>query len=196
MRELVLKMSMSIDGFVAGGKPNSDWMFRGSTPDSAKWVYDIIDGADVHLLGRNLFETWVTFYPTSPIPVAGPVNARPKVVFTRRAGYEPGAGISQEADAATIATYTGAHVAGDVASEIQRLKAENGNYLLAQGGVEFARSLVQSGLVDEYRFAVLPVALGSGENIFAGMEGELDLDLVSTTSFSGGAVGVVYRPRR
>ena len=196
MRELVLKMSMSVDGFVAGNRADSDWMFRGSTPDSAKWVYDTLSDAGIHVLGRTLFETWVSFYPTSPIPMAGPVNAKPKVVFTRREDYEPGAGIAQSADAAVIATYTDAEVASDLVSTIERLKSEDGGYILAQGGVKFARSLVQSGLIDEYRFAILPVALGAGDGIFTEMEGELDLELVSCTHFAGGAMGAVYRPRK
>lgn len=59
-----------------------------------------------------------------------------------------------------------------------------------------ARSLIAAGLVDEYRFAVLPVALGSGEALFAGLADELDLALVSSTGFAGGAMGTVYRPVR
>jgi dihydrofolate reductase len=61
--------------------------------------------------------------------------------------------------------------------------------------VEFGRSLVQSGLIDEYRFAVLPVVLGSGEGLFTGLKDELKLDLVSSAVFSGGAMGNVYRPK-
>jgi dihydrofolate reductase len=197
MRELVLKMSMSIDGFVAGDRAESNWMFRGSTPDSAGWVYDIIASAGIHAIGRGLFETWVNFYPTSPIPVAGPVNSKPKIVFTRNPSYVPGAGIAPEADPDVAATYTDARIAsGELVTEIERLKSEPGDYILAQGGVEFARSLVKAGLVDEFRLAVLPMLLGSGQSIFTGLEDELDLELVSSTAFTGGALGLVYRPRK
>lgn len=196
MSKLVLKMSMSIDGFIAGSRAESDWMFRGSTPDSAAWVREIIAGSSVHLAGRTLFETWASFYPTSVIPIAAPMNEKPKVVFTRNPSYVPGTQVPEGADPTVAATYTEARVAsGDLATEIQRLTQEPGDYVLAQGGVEFGRSLVRSGLVDEYRFAVLPVALGSGEGLFTGMEGELDLELVSSTSFAGGAMGNVFRPK-
>jgi len=44
---------------------------------------------------------------------------------------------------------------GDLADAVTRLNQErSGEYLLAQGGVRFARSLVETGLIDEYRLVV------------------------------------------
>jgi hypothetical protein len=41
---------------------------------------------------------------------------------------------------------------GDLPEAITRLKLEpSGGYLLAHGGARFARSLVETGLIDEYR---------------------------------------------
>lgn len=68
--------------------------------------------------------------------------------------------------------------------------------MLAQGGTDFCRSLVSAGLVDEYRLVVLPVVLGAGAGIFSGLQDELDLTLVSSTVFAGGAKADVYRPKR
>ena len=48
----------------------------------------------------------------------------------------------------------------DTAEEIARLKAEPGGEIVAHGGVEFARSLIRLGVVDEYRLLVLPAAAG------------------------------------
>jgi dihydrofolate reductase len=38
--------------------------------------------------------------------------------------------------------------------------------LLAHGGVRFARSLVETSLIDEYRLMIHPVVLGAGERLF------------------------------
>lgn len=195
MADLVLKMSISIDGFVAAARPDSDWMFRGSTPDSAAWVRDVLAGAGTHVVGRRLFETWIGLWPTSDSPMAAPINDAPKVVVTRQTDFDLAglsAGISPSSGPASWAE---TRIAPDL-GVIEQLKAEPGPYLLAQGGVSFARSLIAAGLVDEYRFAVLPVALGSGEALFAGLADELDLALVSSTVFAGGAMGNVYRPVR
>jgi dihydrofolate reductase len=62
-------------------------------------------------------------------------------------------------------------------------------YLLAQGGVRFARSLVETGLIDEYRLVVHPVVLGAGERLFTA---PLTIEPMSTTAFSRGAVAHVF----
>ena len=38
------------------------------------------------------------------------------------------------------------------------------------GGVSTARQFLQAGLIDELHLAVSPVLLGSGENLFAGLD--------------------------
>jgi riboflavin biosynthesis pyrimidine reductase len=80
--------------------------------------------------------------------------------------------------------------AGDLAGAITRLKQEcSGGYLLAQGGARFARSLVETGLIDEYRLVVHPVVLGAGERLF---NAPLTIEPMSTTTFSRGAVAHVF----
>lgn len=82
-------------------------------------------------------------------------------------------------------------VSGDLAAAVTRLKQERPDgYLLAQGGVRFARSLVHSGLIDEYRLVVNPVVLGEGERLFTAPPA---LEPISTTAFSRGAVAHVLK---
>jgi len=67
-------------------------------------------------------------------------------------------------------------------------------FILAHGGAQFARSLVASGLVDEYRLGIHPVVLGQGQPLFSGLRSPVDLRLISTTPFRSGAVAAVYQP--
>lgn len=83
---------------------------------------------------------------------------------------------------------------GDLATEITKLKAEDGKPILAHGGAGFVRSLIATGLIDEYRFLVHPVALGQGLAIFTKRPSPVDLTLVESTRFASGAVANVYRP--
>jgi dihydrofolate reductase len=104
----------------------------------------------------------------------------------------PAASVSAEAARswarATVAT-------GDLGGEINRLKAEPGNYLLAHGGASFAQSLVQRKLIDEFWLVVHPVALGHGLPLFSRLTAPFDFELVNTTVFGAGAVAHTYRPR-
>ena len=40
MTSLILKMSVSLDGYVAPADGSSDWEAAGRSPDSAEWVLD------------------------------------------------------------------------------------------------------------------------------------------------------------
>ncbi|HEV2623024.1 MAG TPA: dihydrofolate reductase family protein [Frateuria sp.] len=208
-RKLVLKMSISLDGFVAGPHGELDWVFRSSSPDSRAWVLGTLREAGMHLIGSGSYREMAAFWPYSDTPFAEPMNAIPKLVFSR-SGIEDGTRVDRTADADAALTGGRAGITpgaealrswaepevarGDLAEEVRRRKAQPGGLLLAHGGVRFARSLVASGLVDEYRLAIHPVVLGQGQPLFAGLSGPADLRLVSATPFGGGAVGAVYVP--
>lgn len=176
MASLVLKMSVSLDGFVAAADGSTDWITAGSSDDSRAWVLDTVSHANAHLVGAATYASWATFWPSAPGPFADAMNEIPKVVFSSSL-------TSADWPGSTIAT-------GDLAEAVTRLKQERREgYLLAQGGVRFARSLVDARLVDEYRLVVHPVVLGVGERIFSA---PLDFEPTSTTVFSRGAVAHVF----
>lgn len=212
-RKLVLKMSVSLDGFVAGPNGEADWVFRSSGgADSTAWLLDTLGGAGVHILGSRSYYDMAAFWPYSQMPIAPPMNDIPKVIFSR-SGLKDGAlaerttaafaeAKARNADrhgatptAAVLTSWAEPTVAsGDLGEEIARLKEQPGNYILAHGGARFAQSLVASGLIDEYRLGIHPVVLGQGLPLFSALRSPLDLRLISVTPFASGAVGVVYQP--
>ena len=122
------------------------------------------------------------------------MNEIPKAVFSRR-----GPAVLEAATAAKglpgAQSWAQAQVlTGDLAEEVAKLKAGDGKPIVAHGGVTFARSLIASGLVDEFILAVHPIALGKGKPLFADLPSPLPLKLVSSTAFPGGAVAQVHRP--
>jgi len=176
MASLVLKMSVSLDGYVASADGSNDWIAAGRSDDSTSWVLDTVSNASAHLIGATTYGEWAGFWPSASGPFAKPMNEIPKVVFSNSLK-------SADWDETTIAT-------GDLAAAVTRLKHERSDgYLLAQGGVRFARSLVEAGLIDEYRLAIHPIILGAGERLFAA---PLIIEHVSTTAFSRGAVAHVF----
>ncbi len=196
MRELILKMGMSVDGFVGDLDGRNTWMF-GADQEAKAWGVQTIAGAGLHIMGSRSFVGMADYWATSADQFAPPMNRIPKAVFSRRgAAVLEGVGAAPVADRQPGAeSWARAYVAsGDLAEEIGRLKGQGGAPIMAHGGVSFARSLIAAGLVDRFVLVVAPVALGEGLPLFSGLAGPLRLELVSSQAFPGGAVAQTYRP--
>jgi dihydrofolate reductase len=191
MRKLMMKMSMSADGFVSGANGANDWVFKTGDEESKARSLAAVHEAGLIIMGRKSFEKLALYWPTSTDPFAAPMNEIPKAVFTKKgfAGIPPGTDQSPAA-----ASWAGARVIdGDLAEGIRELKAGSGKPILAIGGAGFMRSLITTGLIDEYHLFVHPVALGSGLPIFTDLAIPLYLKLVDVKAFPGGVIAKHYR---
>jgi dihydrofolate reductase len=199
MRDVILGMSVSLDGFVAGPHGETDWIFSTGGPDGKAWKLTGVSSAGVHIMGSRSYAGWASYWPSSSDAFATPMNQIPKVVFARngRPAIAPTpANMTAQPSAEARASWRDARVApGPLAEEIARLKLEPGKPIFAHGGATFAQSLVRADLVDEYRLVVHPVALGRGKPLFATLDAPRLLPLVECTRFDGGALGLVYRRR-
>jgi dihydrofolate reductase len=176
MASLVLTMSVSLDGYVAPPDGSTDWSEAGRSEDGAAWRVETVSNAGAHLIGAATYARWATFWPSASGPFAHPMNDIPKVVFS---------------SSLTSATWGDTTIAtGDLDAAVTQLKQERSDgYLLALGGTRFARSLVETGLIDEYRLVVHPVVLGAGERLFTAPR---TIEPISTITFSRGAVAHVF----
>ncbi len=200
MRDLILKMSISIDGFVSDLDGRNTWMF-GADQEPRAWGVEYIWNASLHIMGSRSFQDMAAYWPTSTDQFAPPMNQIPKAVFSRKGpavlgnGNTTPAGIGQSAQPQPGAeSWAQAYVAsGDLGQEIATLKAQEGKPIIAHGGVSFARSLVAQGLVDQFALLVAPVALGKGLPLFCELTAPMRLKLISSKAFPGGAVAQIYR---
>jgi hypothetical protein len=51
MASLVLKMSVSLDGYVAPIDGSTDWVAAGRSDDGARWTVETLSNAGAHLIG-------------------------------------------------------------------------------------------------------------------------------------------------
>jgi dihydrofolate reductase len=77
--------------------------------------------------------------------------------------------------------------------EILKLKQEQGKNILA-GGVDTPSQLMELGLIDEYRFVVLPIIAGEGRRLLEGisLREKLQLKLAESKTYKSGCVGLRY----
>jgi dihydrofolate reductase len=214
MRKLILKMDMSLDGFVGGPNGEQDWIFEHQDEGAALWVLEAIWQAGFHVMGRKTFEMMATHWPRSTEPFARPMNEIPKLVFTHSSkGRQAIHDAARKATTGEVPTqmskvaspeeikknqetWLDPLIATDLVGEIARQKEKPGKNLIAYGGASFARELVKHDLVDEYRFVVRPVAIGKGLSIFDGLEKPLALKLVTSSSFPGGSTAQIFARKR
>lgn len=186
MRNVTYSLSMSLDGYIVGPDGTFDW----SAPDEEvfRLALDETRAVDVHLLGRRLYETmlyWETVEQDSldglEREFAAVWNALPKVVFSST--------VSDVTGAARLAD-------GSLVDEIERLRAEPGDGVIAIGGATVAAEAAAAGLIDEYSIRVYPVLVGGGTPYFGHDNRRVDLTLVETRELGSGVVYLRYRVSR
>jgi dihydrofolate reductase len=212
MRKLILKMSLSADGFVGGPNGEIDWLLRTLDESSIAWIKDTLQQAGVHIMGSHTFHDMASYWPLSSEPLAAPMNEIPKVVFSKKGVLEPTTSeLTTNAlkDASRLkaeqgitstfsphaSSWTNVPVAsGNLTDEILILKQQGEKDILAHGGASFARDLVSCGLIDEYRLLIHPVILGRGLPLFSNLLKPLNLKLESSTQFKTGVMANIYTP--
>jgi dihydrofolate reductase len=181
MREVILYMSMSLDGFVDSDRENPGTAIP-EGPELMQWKLDRISKAGAHLMGRVTYEQMSSYWPRSDDAYAAPMNDIPKVVFSKTLS-----------DAA--ATWPDTRVArGDLTTEIAAIKADPGPDVIVWGGARFAGALAAADLIDEYRLLVQPLVLGQGRRLFDQVPDSRHLSLTEAISFPNGVVVHIYRP--
>jgi glycosyltransferase involved in cell wall biosynthesis len=83
MRKLILRISVSIDGFIESSDRKLDFA-KTRSPEGAAWVAEKMGQAGVHLLGRKAFCEMASFWPTASGALAKHMNEIPKIVFSKR----------------------------------------------------------------------------------------------------------------
>jgi len=196
-KELILKMSVSVDGFVGGPNGEMDLFFPTMSDAGRQRLVELFDQVSLHAMGHRSYLGMASFWPTATNIIARPMNEIPKAVFSR-SGAISAPSLNAETpgvDPKVLDSWLNPIVGGsDLVADIKRLKAEDGKPILAHGGATFATSLIAAKLVDVFHLIVHPVVLGRGLPIFAGLEHPVNLKLENVWQSDTGVVAKTYRP--
>jgi dihydrofolate reductase len=161
---------MSLDGYIAGPKGETDWITMDPEIDFA----EIADQFDTILVGRRTFDVMVSAgRPTMP--------GIKTVVLTRTLKPEeyPEVSILKE----------------DQLTAIAAMKAESGKDIWLFGGGSLFGSLADARLVDTVEVTVIPVLLGGGVTLASRLGNRVELSLTAHKVYGTGIVSLQYAVR-
>jgi dihydrofolate reductase len=175
MRKVIVQTQVSLDGVQENPQL---FVFDYHNEEIMNYSKELLFQSDALLAGRVTYEGFAEVWPTrTGDDFSDRINSLPKYVASRTL-KEP-------------LTWNASLIKGDVAKEVAKLKTQPGQDILQYGIGELTHTLIQQGLVDELRFLVFPVAVGSGGRIFDTFD-KTALKLLETKTFKTGVVALHY----
>ena len=176
MRDVVLFIAMSLDGFIASPDGGIDWLGgeRAEASDFGSYERFIAGVSDV-VMGYNTYRQLTT----ELLPGAWPKEKQTTYVLTHRnESTQAGVEFTQE----------------PIEQLLARLKRQPGGEIWLCGGASVAQQAMRLGLIDRYHINVMPTIRGGGIRLFDALEKPIPLKLLSTEHYNG-IVDLVYAPR-
>ena len=197
MANLVLDMSMSLDGFIAGPDDNASqglgrdgerlhaWLAEGSgdprtyrPSGPSGQIFDEVLATGAVLVGRRTFEIagrWDGDHHDG-VPIFVPTNQPPD---------DPPPGPAK-------VTY----VTDGIESAVAQAKAAAGDRNILLHGAETAQHCLRAGLLDEMEIHIIPVLLGQGRRLFDHLSADhIELELTRVVD-APGVTHLHYRVNR
>jgi len=189
MRELIVNAFVTLDGVMqapggpeedrSGGFEHGGWSFgywdeqmQSAMGEAMSEPFDLV-------LGRRTYEIFAAHWPHSDDPAAQALNGATKHV------------------ASTTLTEldweNSKLIEGPVPDGVRALKQQDGPELQVHGSANLIQTLLEHGLVDEFRVWTFPLVLGKGKRLFDGGTVPEGLELASSQVSSTGVTIAVYR---
>jgi len=176
MRQVVLFIAMSLDGYIADRNGNVDWLNGQDRNEENIDTYSIfIKDVDTVVMGWNTYHQivtklspseWVYDDLTTYVITHRALSSTNKIIFTKKS-------------------------ACDIVNE---LKQKQGKDIWICGGANIIQPLIKADMIDKYYISVIPTLLGSGIRLFENAEREIKLKLLKTQTYNG-ITDLVYTRR-
>jgi dihydrofolate reductase len=182
MRNVIFAINITLDGCIDHTKFNPD------EEDFEHYMRLLRDDAGVLVYGRKTYQLMVPYWPDiaksqsetkADIEFAQTFVSKKKIVFSRS--------LESADDGNTRIVRT------NLRDEILKLKQEPGKNILV-GGVDIPSQLIELGLIDEYRFVVMPIIAGKGRRLLedVNLPEKRQLKLVESKTLKSGCVALRY----
>ena len=173
-RKVIAYMAISLDGFIARGNGDIEWLSMANRPGEDYGYNAFYDEIDTVLIGRNTYEKIMSLGIDFPHK-----KRKCYVISTTLSGVVPDSDIE--------------HYSEDLHKLIEILKNEqNDKHILVDGGAKLINELAKLELIDEWIISIVPMILGSGLRLFEERCPEQRLKLITSKSYDSGLVQLTY----
>jgi dihydrofolate reductase len=189
MRELIVNTFLTLDGVMqapggpeedpSGGFEHGGWSFGYWDEQMQKVMGESMSKPFDLVLGRKTYEIFAAFWPHSDDPGAEPLNRATKHVASTTL---------KELDWENSTL-----IEGEVPDGLRVLKQEDGPELQVHGSANLIQTLLDHGLIDEFRLWIFPLVLGQGKRLFNGGTVPAGVELARSEVSSTGVIIATYR---
>ena len=178
MRNIVLDLAVTLDGFIEGPNGEIDWCIM----DDDMNFDGFLNSIDSIFYGRVSYDMWGNFQPDANAldaerSIWSSVHTKKKYVFSNQA--------RNDANATFIST--------GIKETVTKIREQEGKDIWLYGGARLIKTFINLDLVDIYRISVHPTALGAGKPLFEDLKERLNLQLLEMNRFRSGVVQLIYR---
>lgn len=176
MRNVVLFIAVSLDGYIADSNGNVDWLVGQNDNGEAERSYlSFIKETDTVVMGWNTYQQIVTELSPDIWPYGG---LKTYVVTHRQSGCEGEVCFTDE----------------QPADLVRRLKEKDGKGIWICGGATIVEQVMKADLIDRWHISMTPMLLGDGIRLFEKTDKRIALRLIETCSYNG-VTDLVYERR-
>ncbi len=181
MRPVTAALFSSVDG--VGEAPNL-FQFDHFDADMGPLMGQALSGADAVVMGRQTYDEWSQYWPTSPgDPFGDFINPIRKYVASSTL-TDP------------LAWNNATVIPGDAVDFVRELKQTDGGGILVTGSISLVRQLFLAGVLDRLTLMVHPVIAGAGlRHLFDANDDTTRLALVDHTITESGNAVLTYALR-
>jgi dihydrofolate reductase len=173
MRNVVLGLGISLDGYIARPNGAVDFLFMPKDYSMADFFATI----DTAIMGRKTLDAALRMG-------GGSLSASTMATYVFSNSKPPG-----ERDGIVFVNEL-------PATFIRQLRKRPGKDIWLMGGGELARAFLNADLVDRLYLGVVPVLLGEGIPLFQGGFPQRDFTLLDNKTYSRGLVALTYKRSR
>jgi dihydrofolate reductase len=181
MRNVIYAINLTLDGCCDHTKFNPD-------EEAFEHYMQLLRDVDLLVYGRKTYQLMVPYWPDV---AKDPSSTKSDQEFGQAFDSKKHLVFSRSLD--SVEGKKTRIVRTSLRDEILKLKQEPGKDILV-GGVDIPSQLIKLGLVDEYRFVIMPIIAGAGKRLMEGVNlpEKLRLKLVDSEIFESGSVALRY----